>query len=178
MTSRLRRKLDDLESNGQNLNESFVLIGTPLPALADNKKDKNEFVPLWQQEVRDDQGRRRFHGAFTGGFSAGYYNSVGSKEGWTPSSFRSSRSDRAVAGAAGGEGSAAAASAMGGSGGVGGGKNRFQQTAEDFMDEEDLQDLRDTRRLENTETFRIEKEDAWKGTADELGSKDKGGVNG
>lgn len=62
--------------------------------------------------------RRRFHGAFTGGFSAGYYNSVGSKEGeacdcrrtgaeaeadttatastgWTPSTFKSSRSQRA-----------------------------------------------------------------------------------
>lgn len=32
-------------------------------------------------QVRDEQGRRRFHGAFTGGFSAGYYNTVGSKEG-------------------------------------------------------------------------------------------------
>jgi hypothetical protein len=32
-----------------------------------------------QQEVTDEQGRRRFHGAFTGGFSAGYYNTVGSK---------------------------------------------------------------------------------------------------
>ena len=28
---------------------------------------------------------QRFHGAFTGGFSAGYYNTVGSKEGWKPS---------------------------------------------------------------------------------------------
>mmetsp|Transcript_20787 Transcript_20787/g.23840 ORF Transcript_20787/g.23840 Transcript_20787/m.23840 type:complete len:803 (+) Transcript_20787:242-2650(+) len=27
----------------------------------------------------------RFHGAFTGGFSAGHYNTVGSKEGWIPS---------------------------------------------------------------------------------------------
>ncbi len=27
-----------------------------------------------------------FHGAFTGGFSAGYYNTVGSKDGWAPSS--------------------------------------------------------------------------------------------
>eukprot|EP00116_Pleurobrachia_bachei_P003147 sb/3463409/ len=44
--------------------------------------------------VTDEQGRRRFHGAFTGGFSAGYYNSVGSKEGWTPSTFTSSRSNR------------------------------------------------------------------------------------
>ena len=29
-------------------------------------------------EVLDAQGRRRFHGAFTGGFSAGYFNTVGS----------------------------------------------------------------------------------------------------
>ena len=36
----------------------------------------------------------RFHGAFTGGFSAGYYNSVGSKDGWTPSTFVSSRNDK------------------------------------------------------------------------------------
>lgn len=32
-------------------------------------------------QVRDEEGRRRFHGAFTGGYSAGYYNTVGSKEG-------------------------------------------------------------------------------------------------
>ena len=43
------------------------------------------------QIVTDDQGRRRFHGAFTGGFSAGYYNSVGSEEGWTPSEYKSGR---------------------------------------------------------------------------------------
>eukprot|EP00882_Tetradesmus_deserticola_P026220 GHRQ01028882.1.p1 GENE.GHRQ01028882.1~~GHRQ01028882.1.p1 ORF type:complete len:216 (-),score=35.73 GHRQ01028882.1:40-687(-) len=36
-------------------------------------------LPVHQQEVTDEQGRRRFHGAFTGGFSAGYYNTVGSK---------------------------------------------------------------------------------------------------
>jgi hypothetical protein len=36
-------------------------------------------APVHQQEVTDDQGRRRFHGAFTGGFSAGYFNTVGSK---------------------------------------------------------------------------------------------------
>jgi G patch domain-containing protein 1 len=36
---------------------------------------------LRAQEVTDEQGRRRFHGAFTGGFSAGYFNTVGSKVG-------------------------------------------------------------------------------------------------
>lgn len=46
-------------------------------------------------QVRDEQGRRRFHGAFTGGFSAGYYNTVGTEKGWTPSTFQSSRDSRA-----------------------------------------------------------------------------------
>jgi G patch domain-containing protein 1 len=36
-------------------------------------------APVHQQVVTDEQGRRRLHGAFTGGFSAGYYNTVGSK---------------------------------------------------------------------------------------------------
>jgi Protein of unknown function (DUF1604) len=36
----------------------------------------------------------RLHGAFTGGWSAGYYNTVGSKEGWKPNEYRSSRSER------------------------------------------------------------------------------------
>jgi G patch domain-containing protein 1 len=68
-----------------------------------------------QTEVTDAQGRVRFHGAFTGGFSAGYFNSVGSEEGWAPSEWRSSRSSR---------GNAAA------------------QRPEDFMDDEDLAALR------------------------------------
>lgn len=38
-------------------------------------------------QVTDEEGRRRFHGAFTGGFSAGYYNTVGSKEGRTECTF-------------------------------------------------------------------------------------------
>ena len=64
---------------------------------------------MWKQVVTDGEGRRRFHGAFTGGFSAGYFNTVGSREGWTPQTFSSSRDSRATP----------------------------RQTAEDFMDEED-----------------------------------------
>lgn len=60
--------------------------------------------------VTDEQGRQRFHGAFTGGFSAGYFNSVGSEEGFKPATFVSSRSQRA---------------------------ERVGQSAQDFMDEED-----------------------------------------
>lgn len=47
--------------------------------------------------VKDENGRRRFHGAFTGGFSAGYWNTVGSKEGFTPQEFKSSRAEKASA---------------------------------------------------------------------------------
>ena len=45
--------------------------------------------------IQDEQGRQRFHGAFTGGFSAGFYNTVGSVEGFKPTAFVSSRSNRA-----------------------------------------------------------------------------------
>ncbi|PFH50306.1 hypothetical protein AMATHDRAFT_75708 [Amanita thiersii Skay4041] len=121
MTSRLKRKLGELgvDTSSNRANENFCLIGTPLPPL-EKTKDINEFVPLWKQEVRDEKGRRRLHGAFTGGFSAGYFNSVGSKEGWTPSTFVSSKSDRA---------------------------KKKASRPEDFMDEEDLQELRDSRKL-------------------------------
>ncbi|PVG04697.1 DUF1604-domain-containing protein [Serendipita vermifera] len=117
----LRKRLTNagVDLSNPKLNESFVLIGTPLPSL-DKVKDKNEFVPLWKQEVRDEQGRRRLHGAFTGGFSAGYFNTVGSKEGWTPSTFKSSRNDRS--------------------------KTKVMRP-EDFMDEEDKAALQESRRL-------------------------------
>lgn len=39
----------------------------------------------------DKHGLRRFHGAFEGGWSAGYYNTVGSKEGWTPRQWSSTK---------------------------------------------------------------------------------------
>lgn len=58
-SSRLKRKIE-VADEGQygNLNESFVSIGTALPALTDHKKDKNEFKPVWDQEVYDEQGRQ------------------------------------------------------------------------------------------------------------------------
>lgn len=60
--------------------------------------------------VLDDEGRQRFHGAFTGGFSAGHYNTVGSEEGFKPTAFVSSRSNRA---------------------------SHIEQSANDFVDSED-----------------------------------------
>ena len=91
------------------------LVGTPLweaSTDAGGLAPSKSAAPIWQQEVVDVEGRRRFHGAFTGGFSAGYYNTVGSAGGWAPATFRSSRSSRT---------------------------EQAKQVAEDFMDEEDLQ---------------------------------------
>ncbi|KAK1231891.1 hypothetical protein PQX77_004982 [Marasmius sp. AFHP31] len=124
MTSRLKKKLGDLGVNASSskANESFCLIGTPLPPL-EKSKDTGEFVPLWKQDVRDEKGRRRLHGAFTGGFSAGYFNTVGSAEGWTPSTFVSSRNDRA---------------------------KEKKMRVEDFMDEDDLREMQEDRKLVDT----------------------------
>lgn len=80
--------------------------------------DYEDDVPVWKQEVVDERGRKRLHGAFTGGFSAGYFNSVGSAEGWVPSTYVSSRSARFKA---------------------------VEKKAVDYMDEEDLADIVDDR---------------------------------
>mmetsp|Transcript_60953 Transcript_60953/g.145248 ORF Transcript_60953/g.145248 Transcript_60953/m.145248 type:complete len:783 (+) Transcript_60953:45-2393(+) len=68
--------------------------------------------------VAKARGERTFYGAFTGGFSAGYWNTVGSKEGWAPASFSSSRKQRA----------------------------QHSQRVEDFMDDEDLQEHQSSHR--------------------------------
>lgn len=85
--------------------EDYVFFGTPIEREEEFTSRKKKAVaeasgnlrslPVWKQEVTDEEGRRRFHGAFTGGFSAGYYNTAGSKEGWAPQSFVSSRKSRA-----------------------------------------------------------------------------------
>jgi len=46
-----------------------ITLGTELPP--DEDADEGSFVPVWKQTVTDERGRRRLHGAFTGGFSAG-----------------------------------------------------------------------------------------------------------
>ncbi|KAJ4367330.1 hypothetical protein N0V83_006911 [Neocucurbitaria cava] len=105
----------------------YISLGTELP---EEDGDDGAFVPVWKQTVTDDRGRRRLHGAFTGGFSAGYFNTVGSKEGWAPKTFVSSRTNR----------------------------NKDQphgqtQRAEDFMDEEDLAAAAESRQLETAQAF-------------------------
>jgi G patch domain-containing protein 1 len=108
----------------------FAIYGTPLPAYDPDARDDGSYVPVWKQEVTDEHGRKRLHGAFTGGFSAGYFNTVGSKEGWTPSAFVSSRSDRAKDR-----------------------KKDGEQKVEDFMDDEDLAEREESQLLETQGTF-------------------------
>ncbi|XP_045702708.1 G patch domain-containing protein 1 isoform X1 [Phyllostomus hastatus] len=99
---------------GSDSDEDLVSYGTGLEPLEEGERPKKP-IPLQDQTVRDEKGRyKRFHGAFSGGFSAGYFNTVGSKEGWTPSSFVSSRQNRA---------------------------DKSVLGPEDFMDEEDLSEF-------------------------------------
>ncbi|RTE73879.1 hypothetical protein BHE90_011689 [Fusarium euwallaceae] len=112
-----------------DLHAPFATFGTPLPDDPE-ARDDGSFVPIWKQEVRDERGRKRLHGAFTGGWSAGYFNTVGSKEGWTPSTFVSSRSNRRKDDAA-----------------------PAQQRPEDYMDEEDLADAAEAQKLETSQAF-------------------------
>ncbi|XP_061401591.1 LOW QUALITY PROTEIN: G patch domain-containing protein 1 homolog [Musca vetustissima] len=97
-----------LVSCSHTFEKNFLI---PYLPLADEVVPTKKPVYVQDQIATDDQGRRRFHGAFTGGFSAGYWNTVGSKEGWTPQSFKSSRSEKA---------------------------SGHSQRPEDFMDDEDL----------------------------------------
>ncbi|XP_043477743.1 G patch domain-containing protein 1 homolog [Leptopilina heterotoma] len=90
--------------------ENYAKYGCPLDPLDEDNLPRKKPVSIQDQVAVDEQGRRRFHGAFTGGFSAGYFNSVGTRDGWQPQQFKSSR------------------------------KKRFEnitQRPEDFMDEED-----------------------------------------
>lgn len=86
-------------------------FGTPLEPLEKDEVPAKKPLAIEDQIVKDENGKRRFHGAFTGGFSAGFWNTVGSLEGWTPQNFKSSRGEKA---------------------------SKVQQRPEDFMDKEDL----------------------------------------
>ncbi|KAK3945537.1 hypothetical protein QBC46DRAFT_349408 [Diplogelasinospora grovesii] len=108
----------------------YVLFGTPLLPLDPDVRDDGSYVPVWKQEVRDERGRKRLHGAFTGGWSAGYFNTVGSKEGWTPSTFVSSRTNRRKDDA-----------------------KATLQRPEDFMDEEDLAEAEEAKKIQTTSDF-------------------------
>ena len=66
-----KRSRASYEADLQYQQSPYVRYGTPLPPLDADTRDDGSYVPVWNQEVTDDQGRKRLHGAFTGGFSAG-----------------------------------------------------------------------------------------------------------
>ncbi|OQE83674.1 hypothetical protein PENNAL_c0031G05489 [Penicillium nalgiovense] len=123
----LKRTRAALEADLQAEQSPYAFYGTPLPPLDEDVRDDGSFVPIWKQEVRDEHGGKRLHGAFTGGFSAGYFNSVGSKEGWAPSTFVSSRQNRA--------------------------QKVEQKRPEDFMDADDLREQEESRQLQTADEF-------------------------
>ncbi|KAL8905004.1 MAG: hypothetical protein Q9207_002896 [Kuettlingeria erythrocarpa] len=125
-----KRSRATFEADLQAQQSPYVFYGTPLPPLDPEIRDDGSYVPVWKQEVTDEKGRKRLHGAFTGGFSAGYFNTVGSKEGWTPSTFVSSRRDKKKDD-----------------------ESARQQKPEDFMDEEDIADAEEARKLQMTDSF-------------------------
>lgn len=83
-----------------------IYIGQPLYAKRDTDGEITEnaltlkdhqiqkFAPEHMQYALDAKGKKKFHGAFTGGFVAGFNNTVGSKEGFVPKSFKMSRSQQ------------------------------------------------------------------------------------
>ena len=66
-----KRSRIEFEDELQAQQSPFVYYGTPLPPQDPDVRDDGSYAPVWKQEVRDEQGRKRLHGAFTGGFSAG-----------------------------------------------------------------------------------------------------------
>ncbi|CEO58860.1 hypothetical protein PMG11_03558 [Penicillium brasilianum] len=130
MAAKRPRATFEADQAGQVGQAPYAFYGTPLPPLEAGGRDDGSYMPVWKQEVTDERGRKRLHGAFTGGFSAGYFNTVGSKEGWTPATFVSSRQNRARDA-----------------------KQTTQQRPEDFMDEEDLREQEESRQLQTVEGF-------------------------
>jgi G patch domain-containing protein 1 len=128
--SKRSRAAFEADSNVPPPHAPFALYGTPLPAYDADVRDDGSYVPIWKQEVTDERGRKRLHGAFTGGWSAGYFNTVGSKEGWTPQAFVSSRSNRAKKP-----------------------DGKEGQRVEDFMDDEDLAEREEQVKLETQGGF-------------------------
>ncbi|XP_017764360.1 PREDICTED: G patch domain-containing protein 1 homolog [Eufriesea mexicana] len=94
--------------------ENYVIFGVPLDPIDEDNVPRKKPITIEDQYAYDAQGRRRFHGAFTGGFSAGYFNTVGTRDGWRPQQFKSSRGSKA-------EG--------------------ITQCPEDFMDDEDTSEF-------------------------------------
>ncbi|KAI9290670.1 DUF1604-domain-containing protein [Neoconidiobolus thromboides FSU 785] len=132
---------DDDDGEMDLSNENYVFLGKSILEAENSRFDKGAFVPVWKQEARDERGRKRFHGAFTGGFSAGYFNTVGSKEGWKPMEYKSSKKEKA---------------------------KKVTLNVEDFMDEEDFEDIKKQSRMVKIKTTDEEFEELMEKRKEEL----------
>jgi Protein of unknown function (DUF1604) len=95
------------------MKNKFKKIGTSFEDEKETTLTGRGLLP-WEQKVADENtGKRKFHGAFTGGFVAGYKNTCGSEVGFTPGTFVSNRNAR----------------------------NNVKQDVRDFMDHEDLGEI-------------------------------------
>jgi len=94
--------------------DDFISFGKPLKELVEGENIRKRPISVEEQIATDGNGKRRFHGAFTGGFSAGFFNTVDTPQGWAPAQFKSSRDTR---------------------------PDRQSQRPEDFMDSEDFGDF-------------------------------------
>jgi len=91
--------------------DDYVAFGVALKPLEEADTIRKKPIAVEEQIVRDVNGIRRFHGAFTGGFSAGHFNTVNTPQGWYPKQFKSSRENKS---------------------------DKTNQRPEDFMDDEDV----------------------------------------
>jgi len=91
--------------------DDYVAFGVALKPLEEADNIRKKPIAVEEQIVRDVNGIRRFHGAFTGGFSAGHFNTVNTPQGWYPKQFKSSRESKS---------------------------DKTSQRPEDFMDDEDV----------------------------------------
>jgi len=91
--------------------DDYVAFGVALKPLEESDNIRKKPIAVEEQIVRDVNGIRRFHGAFTGGFSAGHFNTVNTPQGWYPKQFKSSRENKS---------------------------DKTSQKPEDFMDDEDV----------------------------------------
>ncbi|KAJ2887614.1 hypothetical protein FB639_001182, partial [Coemansia asiatica] len=100
----------------------YIRIGTEFLSDRQQRQLDRRQHNTWDKKPKDYS-----RDAFKGGFTAGYHNTVGSKEGWQPAAaFTSSRASR----------------------------SEFQQMRpEDFMDKEDLADIKEAQAFAVTKSF-------------------------
>lgn len=96
----------DEESESEGHSDELRLLGTHMRSVQDqlprnlresalpakDLENQAKCVPV-RKQVTDGEGGRRYHGAFSGGFSADYHTTTGSKEGWSPQEWFSSQGE-------------------------------------------------------------------------------------